>query len=268
MGRLDGKVAIITGAGTGIGRASAILFAKEGAKVVVASRNTAGTGEETVRMIKEAGGKAIFVKTDVSKAENVKNMIKTTVDTYGKLDILYNNAGVAAGTGDITQMTEEQWNRGISINLTGTFLGMKYGIPEMIKAGGGVIISTSSLAGIIGFGSAPADYGASKAGIIMLTKTAAFEFARQNIRANCICPTHCATPLFESYDVAGDEERRKKLNNMPLIGRVGTAEEIAQIALFLACDDSSLITGEAVVADGGHASLIRGYDPGYDVLSP
>ncbi len=266
MGKIDGKVAMITGSGSGIGRASAILFAQEGTKVVVNCR-TVKTGEETVKLIRKDGGEALFVKADVSKEEDVKNLIRKTISAYGRLDILFNNAGLEEGIGDITQITEKQWNTTVSTNLTGTWLGMKYAIPEMLRTGGGVIISTSSICGFIQMSNVGADYSASKAGIIMLTKMAAAQFAPQNIKVNCICPGHVATPLFEKSDIAGNEENRRKLNNMPLRGRVGTSEEIARVALFLACDDSSYITGEALVVDGGHTVLSRGYEPGYGVLS-
>ena len=261
MGRLDGKVALITGAGSGFGRASGILFAKEGAKVAVVDYVPEG-GEETVRVIKEAGGEAIFVNADVSKTEDVKRMIRTTVDTYGKLDILFNNAGVAMGQVPLTETTEEQWNRDISINLTGVWLGMKYAIPEMTKRGGGVIISTASVAGFMAVLDVPVEYNVSKAGVIILTKVAAAEFADQNIRVNCICPGNCVTPQCLNYNieraVEGREVALRKMNAMQLIGRMGRAEEIAQVALFLACDDSSFVTGEALVADGGHSVLARG----------
>ena len=257
MGRLEGKVALITGAGSGFGRATAILFVKEGAKVVVADYVAEG-GEETVRMIKEAGGEAIFVNADVSKTEDVKRMIKTTVDNYGKLDILYNNAGVAGQGVLVTEITEEYWNRAISIKLTGTWLGMKYAIPEMLRRGGGVIVSTSSIGGLMALPNTPADYSAPMAGVIELTRVAAFEFADKNIRVNCICPGHCRTPLIDN--VLGDnKEAYKELDQRQPIGRMGTAEEIAQTALFLADNESSsFITGQALVVDGGHTIAARG----------
>lgn len=267
MGKLDGKVAIITGSASGIGKASALLFAKEGAKVVVADIDPKA-GEETVKAIKEGGGDAIFVRADVSKSKDVENLVKTTVDTYGRLDVLFNNAGMGAGMGDIVDMTEEQLLTGINVNLIGAWRGMKYAIPEMLKVGGGTIISTSSICGIIHTSNAPADYDVSKAGIIMLTKTAACQFGRQNIRVNCICPGHVSTPLFEKWDIAGEEWRRKKHNDMELIGRVGIPDEIARVALFLACDDSSYITGQALIVDGGHTCLARGYEPGFGPVKP
>lgn len=249
MGKLDGKVAVITGAGSGFGRATSILFAKEGAKVVVNCR-TAETGEETVRMIRKAGGEAIFVSADVSKAEDVKRMIKTAVDTYGKLDILYNNAGVGGG-GSVTETTEEEWNKVVGTNLTGVWLGMKYAIPEMLKKGGGRIISTSSGGGYFVTPGIPAAYNASKAGVIMLTRTAAIEFVNQNIRINCICPGYCCTPMLMKRLVT--EEAINEVNQKVPMKRMGTPEEVAQAALFLVCDESSsFITGECLVVDGGY----------------
>jgi len=245
IGRLDGKVALITGSGSGIGRATAILFAREGAKVVVADYIAEG-GEETVTMIKAAGGEAIFVKADVAKATDVEKMVKVAVDIYGQLDILYNNAGIAEIQNVPTaEVKEENWDRVIDIDLKGVFLGMKYGIPEMLKRGGGVIINTASMAGLVGFSYLPA-YSAAKAGAVELTKTAAMEYARQNIRVNCICPGGIVTPMLEQREDFGNFIRRRTP-----VHRLGKPEEVAPAALFLASDESSYVTGTALAVDGG-----------------
>jgi len=248
MGRLDGKVALITGGGSGIGRATALLFAKEGAKVVVADYIAEG-GEETVKMIKEAGGEASFVKADVSKAADVQRMIKVALDNYRQLDILYNNAGILGPMVPVHELAEADWDRVININLKGVYLGMHYGIPEMLKQGGGVIINTASVAGLVGFPGLPA-YSATKGGIIQLTKVAALDYATHNIRVNCICPGVIWTPMVAG--ITGDsEEAKAQFTRLEPVGRMGKPEEIAQAALFLACDESSFITGIALPVDGG-----------------
>lgn len=251
MGRLDGKVAIITGGGSGIGRATAVVFAKEGARVVVADWIAEG-GKETVSMIKEAGGEAIFIKTDVSKAEDIKNMIKTSVNTYGKLDILMNIAGIVGEEVSTIDCTEEVFNKIIAVNLNGVWLGMKYAIPEMLKTGGGSIVNTASIAALEAYKGIPA-YAASKGGVLSMSRVAAIEFAAKNIRVNCIAPGHVATPLFLG---CWSPDQLKHLEDIAPQGRLGKPEEIAQVALFLASDESSHITGQTVVADGGITARI------------
>jgi meso-butanediol dehydrogenase/(S,S)-butanediol dehydrogenase/diacetyl reductase len=256
MGKLEGKIAIVTGAGSGFGRATSVLFAKEGAKVVAVDI-APEPGEKTVNLIQGNGGEATFVRADVAKTEEVKKMVKKAVDVFGKLDILFNNAGVCAG-GKLTEISEEQWNKTIAINLKGVWLGMKYGIPEMLKTGGGVIINTASISGMTVLSGVPADYNATKAGVIMLTRTAAVEFAPQ-IRVNCICPGHCLTEMTRQWLAGASREDVARVNAMSPLGRMGTEEEIAQAALFLAGDEtSSYITGEALVIDGGHTIVGRG----------
>jgi len=250
--RLKGKVAIITGAGSGLGRASAILFGKEGAKVMVAA-NREKDGEQTVKSIKDNGGDAIFIKVDVAKAADMENAIKSAVDKYGKLDIMFNNAGTPGPGKLIADITEEEWNRVISVNLTGAFLGTKYAIPEMLKGGGGVIINVSSVAALSPRRYAGA-YAAAKAAVIQLTKVTALEYARKNIRVNCILPGPIDTPFFSKV-AGGDPDKMaafkdKVLKEVPM-GRFAQPEEIAQVALFLASDDASYITGAAFAADGG-----------------
>lgn len=245
MGRLDGKVAIITGAGAGMGRAAAILFAKEGAKVVVACR-TVEAGEETVKMIKEAGGEAKFVKADVSKADDVKNMVKKTVDTYGKLDVIYNNAAILGRAAFTENITEEEWDKIMAINLKGVWLGMKYAIPEMLKNGKGSIINTASQCGERGTRNLGA-YSASKGGVLALTRVTAMELAKKNIRVNALNPGIIATPMA----LALPKEEQEGFAAIIPQGRLGRPEEIAYAALFLASDESSHVTGHALVVDGG-----------------
>lgn len=245
MARLEGKVAIITGAGQGMGRTGAMLFAKEGAKVVVAEFVTQ-SGEETVKMIKEAGGEAVFVKADVSNEEDVKKMIKTTVATYGKLDVLYNNAAIIGEVKPTDESTLDNWNKVITVNLTGVFLCMKYAIPEMLKGGGGSIINTSSQAGERGFPNVP-PYSASKGGVQALTRAAAMEYAKKNIRVNCINPGVIATPMSMTLS----EETVKRFSEAIPQGRFGETEEVAYAALFLASNESSHTTGHALWVDGG-----------------
>jgi len=244
--RLKDKVAIITGAGSGMGRAAAILFAKEGAKVIVVDWVAEG-GEETVRMVKEASGEAIFVKADISKTEDVKGMVKMAVDTYGKLNTLYNNAAVVMFE-PLIESTEENLDKTIAVNVKGVWLTMKYGIPEIIKAGGGSIINTSSIcADAAQYNSSI--YSASKGGVISMSRVAAAEHARNNIRVNCIKPGCIVTPMSMSV-LKNPEAVRRFVTEVPL-GRLGQPEEVAQLALFLASDESSYITGQTVTIDGG-----------------
>ncbi len=246
--KLDGKVAIITGAGSGIGKATAMLFAQEGAKVVVADI-VDKQGKEVADTIKKNGGEALFVHTDVSRKEDVKNLIKEAVSRYGELNIMYNNAGIEGEMKDTANYSEEIFDKIISVNLKGVWLGIKYAIPEMLKTGGGSIISTASIAGLIGFPGLIA-YCASKGGVIQLTKTAALEYAKQNIRVNCIAPGVISTPMVDRLvqSVPGME---KGLAAGEPVGRTGKPEEIAKAALYLASEDSSFVTGTTLVVDGG-----------------
>jgi NAD(P)-dependent dehydrogenase (short-subunit alcohol dehydrogenase family) len=247
--RLKDKIAIVTGAGSGIGRGIALCFASEGAKVVIADAAPGG-GEETMRMINAAGGESMFVKTDVSVAKEVKEMVQSAADCFGGPTILCNNAGIMGGDGPldpITNLSEEKWDQIIDINLKGTFLCCKYAIPEMMKCGGGSIINISSVAGTT---VAPhGAYAASKAGIIGLTKSIALQFARQNIRANVICPGAVSTPGA----LASRKARGYKGDTLisRLIPRSGTPDDIAHAALFLASDDSSYATAAVFAIDGG-----------------
>ena len=248
--RLRDKVAIITGGSSGIGQATALLFAKEGAKIVIASRNPE-EGSKTVDMIKKEGGKAVFIKTDVSKELEVKNLVESTVKIFGKIDILYNNAGIELAK-PVTETTEAEWDSVLNINLKGVFFGCKYAIPHMLKNGKGSIINTASAAGIVGFPNLAA-YCASKGGIVLLTKEMALDYARQGIRVNAICPGAIMTPMLERFfEKAPDPALvKKQMADSHPMGRLGKPEEIANTALFLASDESSFITGHALLVDGG-----------------
>jgi NAD(P)-dependent dehydrogenase (short-subunit alcohol dehydrogenase family) len=248
VGRLNGKVAIITGAGAGIGRATALLFAKEEAQLAVVDW-TVQDGEETVNMIKEFGGEAMFIKANVAKAEDVKEMVKLATNKYKKLDILYNNAGIVGAWVQTIEYPEESWDEVIAVNLKGVFLGMKYAIPEMLKAGGGSIINTASQAGDRGQINIAA-YTASKGGILALTRATAIEYAARNIRINSINPGIITTPMVMNVLESNEKARKQFLEVVPQ-GRFGKPEEVAQAALFLASEESSHITGHTLVVDGG-----------------
>ncbi len=252
MGRLAGKVAVITGAASGIGRATALLFAAEGAKVVAADWDEQ-KGASVVDEVRRAGGDATFVKADVSSTDDIRRMIDAAVESYGRLDVLFNNAGVEGETAPTADCSVENWDRVIDINLKSVFLGMKYAIPAMLKNGGGAIINNASVAGMVGFPGIPA-YCASKGGVIQLTKTAAIEYARQNIRVNAICPGVIATPMIERV-IGGSAERQQAIEATEPIGRFGKPEEVARLALFLASDDASFCTGAPFIIDGGFVAV-------------
>ncbi|MEN6393605.1 MAG: SDR family oxidoreductase [Anaerolineaceae bacterium] len=246
--QFEGKVALVTGASSGIGRASALAFAREGAKVIVADVLVEG-GEETVRMIKEAGGEALFVKTDVSKASEVENLIHKAVETYGRLDCASNNAGIEGQSAPTADCTEENWDRTININLKGAWLCMKYEIPQMLKQGGGAIVNTASVAGLVGFQGLPA-YSASKGGIIQLTRVAALEYAKAGIRVNAVCPGVIRTSMVERLQ-GGQAEAEAGFIAMEPVGRMGKPEEIAEAIVWLCSDAASFVTGHPMVVDGG-----------------
>ena len=248
-GQFSGKVALVTGASSGIGRATALAFAREGAKVIAADVDVEG-GEETVRMLKGNGSDAMFVKTDVTKASEVEAMINRTVEIYGRLDCAHNNAGIIGTGGPTADCTEENWERTININLKGVWLCMKYEIPQMLQQGGGAIVNTSSLAGLVGSKGHPA-YIASKHGVIGLTKAAALEYADANIRVNAVCPGHTRTPMIEYIAATDPQFKSDRIARCPL-GRMGTPAEIAEAVVWLCSDAASFVTGHAMAVDGGY----------------
>ncbi|MHA2055527.1 MAG: SDR family NAD(P)-dependent oxidoreductase [Candidatus Hodarchaeales archaeon] len=251
MKKLDGKTAIITGISSGIGRATAILFAKNGANIVGSDIDAEG-GKIVIETIEGLGGNSIFVKSDISISEEVKHLVKRAHE-FKEIDILFNNAGIEV-VKKLEDTLEEEWERTIDVNLKSVFLCTKYVIPEMRKNGGGVIINNSSAAALVG--SFSPVYSASKGGIVSLTKSLAVELAPDNIRVNCVCPGAIETPMLQRViEKQGDPKivRDTRTNLYPL-GRFGKPEEIAKTVLFLACDDSSFVTGGVFVVDGGFTS--------------
>jgi NAD(P)-dependent dehydrogenase (short-subunit alcohol dehydrogenase family) len=251
--RLADKVAIITGAGAGMGRATARLFAEEGAKVVVADCD-GDAGEETVGLIEKRGGESTFVPVDVSEAADAERMVKITLERYGNLDILVNNAGIYA-QGDVVSTTEEEWHRILGVNLTGVFLCSKYAVAAMVERGGGAIVNVASEAGLVGIHN-QVSYNVSKSGVIALTKSMALDFAPHNIRVNCLCPGRTLTPLVEKViaEAADPESTRRALEEDRPMKRMGRPEEIAAGILFLVSDECTYATGSTLVVDGGYTA--------------
>ena len=248
QGRVQGKVALVTGGASGIGRATALVFAREGAKVVVSDIVIAG-GEETVALIKAAGGEAQFMKADVAKPAEVEALIAKMVAAYGRVDCAFNNAGIEGTMTSTLECTEENFDRTIAINLKGVWLCMKAEIAQMLKQGSGAIVNTASVAGLVGFQGLSA-YVASKHGVVGLTKTAALEYAKSGIRINAVCPGVIQTPmverLFQSSPQAGEA-----IAAMEPVGRLGKPEEIAEAAVWLCSDAASFVTGLPMAVDGG-----------------
>ena len=253
-GQLDGKVALITGGASGIGRATALTFAREGAKLVIADMHDEG-GDQTVHLITENGGAAIFVQTDVTQATAVEALISKAVETYGRLDCAHNNAGIS-GTGIVgaqraltAEYPEERWHQVLAVNLTGVWLCMKYEIAQMLTQASGAIVNTASVAGLVGLPYASA-YVASKHGVVGLTKTAALEYAQRGIRVNCVCPGYIQTPMTAT--ATQDPARRALIIASEPVGRMGHPEEVAETVVWLCSNAASFVTGHALTVDGGY----------------
>ena len=249
MGRIQGKVAVITGAASGMGRATAIRFAKEGASIVLTDLNSQG-GETAVAECAAAGGRAVFQRTDVTSEPDIKAAVARAVKEFGRIDIMFNNAGIAGAVGPIEKVESEAWDRTMATLLRAVYLGMRYSIPEMRKVGGGSIISTASVAGLRGVGYLAA-YSAAKAAVVNLTQAVAIEVGHDKIRVNCICPGGVNTPLIHRGRPGAEEGAEQRMAKMQPIPRAGKPDDIANMALFLASDESAWISGTAMVVDGG-----------------
>jgi len=250
--RLKDKVAVITGAASGIGRQSAMRFAAEGAHIVAVDLNRQA-GEETAEQVGANGGKAIFVEADVSKASDCQRMVAAAEESFGKLNVMFNNAGIMLGEdGDAESTTESVWEKTMAVNLRGVFLGCKYGIPAIRRAGGGSIINTASFVALMGAATPQIAYTASKGGVLAMTRELAMIHARENIRVNALCPGPLHTELLMNF-LDTEAKRNRRLVHLPM-GRFGEAKEMAEAAVFLASDESSYITGTDFLVDGGLTS--------------
>ena len=251
-GRLGDRVALITGAASGIGREAALLFAREGASVVVADRDA----ESSVRVVAEiesAGGRAHFVSVDVARSEQVEAAVAAAEDNYGALHVIFNNAGIfPADDGSPVDTPEDVWDLVMDVNLKGVFMGCKYGIPALLRAGGGSIVNTASFVAVVGAATSQIAYTASKGGVLAMTREIAVEYARQGIRANALCPGPVNTPLLQEL-LADPEARARRLVHVPM-GRLAEAREVAQAALYLASEESSYVNGATFLVDGGLTS--------------
>ena len=251
-GTLEGKTALVTGGGSGIGRAASLAYSREGARVVVVDVNVEG-GEETVQRIKESGGEAILVHADVSSNAGTQAMVAETVERFGRLDCAFNNAGISGGrdrnlTADYTQ---DDGDRVIGVNLTGVWLSMKAEIPQMLAQGGGAIVNTASIMGLIATPGSVA-YMAAKHGVVGLTKAAALEYAKDNLRVNAVCPGYIDTPLLQP--LFANEDRKEQVVSRHPVGRLGQPEEIAEAVIWLSSDAASFVTGHSMAVDGGYVA--------------
>ncbi len=248
MALFDGKVAIVTGGSSGIGQAACHLYAREGAKVVVSDIDET-RGWETVRAIQDKKGEAVFVRTDVSNPRDCRVLVDSTLKTYGRLDVAFNNAGIGGEANPVADYSIEGWQKVIAVNLSSVFYCMKYEIPAILRSGGGAIVNMASILGMVGFESSPA-YVAAKHGIIGLTKTAALEYSKQGIRINAVGPGFIHTPLIS--DLEQNEQTREYLISLHPVGRLGESQEVAELVIWLSSEKASYVIGSYYPVDGGY----------------